>query len=97
MCMTAIGTENKRSRNDGQFSQEEGEKLVAITLHQMYPWIDPDCTNDDANSAYIAAASPDVVIGLLDRIDRLESLLRRAAITTVSHELREKIGKELTP
>ena len=75
MCMTAISTENRRSRNEGQFSQNEIEKLVAITLHQTYPFIDPECTNDDANSAYIAYANPAVILSLIAELTRPETTL----------------------
>lgn len=77
MCMTAIGTENKRERNDGQFSQEEADKFVAITLHQLYPWVNADCTNDDANSAYIAAANPAKVITILDALEAAQAEVAR--------------------
>ena len=88
MCMTAIGTENKRARNDGQFSQEEADKFVAITLHQLYPWVSPDCTNDDANSAYIAAANPATVIALLDALEHKNNLLHSflAVLKTDRHD-----------
>ena len=75
MCMTAISTENRRSRNEGQFSQNEIEKLVAITLHQTYPFIDPECTNDDANSAYIAYTNPAVILSLIAELTRPETTL----------------------
>ena len=70
-CMTAVSTHNKRLNNQGCFTEAEFESLIAITLHQSYPWVDPDCVNDDANSAYIAAASPDVVLSMIAEIDRL--------------------------
>lgn len=68
-CMTAVSTHNKRLNNQGCFTEAEFESLIAITLHQSYPWVDPDCVNDDANSAYIAAASPDVVLSMIAEID----------------------------
>jgi len=76
MCMTAISTRNKRLNNQGCFTESEFESLIAITLHQSYPWVDPDCKNDDANSNYIAACSPDVVLALLDALERKDNLLR---------------------
>ncbi len=76
MCMTAISTRNKRLNNQGCFTESEFESLIAITLHQSYPWVDPDCKNDDANSNYIAACSPDVVLGLLNALERKDRLLR---------------------
>ncbi len=78
MCMTAISTRNKRLNNQGCFTESEFESLIAITLHQSYPWVDPDCKNDDANSNYIAACSPDVVLGLLDALERKDLILKQA-------------------
>lgn len=69
-CMTAISTRNKRLNNQGCFTESELESLVAITLHQSYPWVDPDCVNDDNNSNYIAAVSPDVVLSMIAEIER---------------------------
>jgi len=67
MCMTAICTANKRSRNDGQFSEDE--LLVAVTMHQSYPFVDPDCNRDEATSEHIAACNPPAMSAVLAHID----------------------------
>jgi hypothetical protein len=68
-CMTAISATNSRSHNMGMFGEEA---LIAVTFHQSYPPVNlagDDCGDND--SAYIAAASPDVVLALIARIESL--------------------------
>ncbi len=69
MCCTAISAANTRVRNDGQWSAADCDALVALTLHQCYPFVSADCERDEANSAYIAAASPDRIRRILDRLE----------------------------
>lgn len=69
-CMTAISAVNKRDGNDGLF--EDDQPLIAVTFHQSYPAVNiegDDC--GDKDSAYIAAASPNVVLALIARIESL--------------------------
>jgi hypothetical protein len=77
MCCTAISAANTRVRNDGQWSAADCDALVALTLHQCYPFVSADCERDEANSAYIAAASPDRIRRILDRLDAAEKANER--------------------
>lgn len=76
MCCTAISTSNERSRNDGQWTQEECDEHVALTLHQHYPFVSADCERDDQNSAYIAACNPAAMTALLSELDALRKHLQ---------------------
>lgn len=100
MCMTAISTSNERKRNEGQFSQEECERFVAVTLHQCYPFVNADCERDDDNSAFIAAANPAAIIELLDLIEAQRGLLERALgywvprQTTLGEQITEHLRRQ---
>ena len=85
MCMTAISKDGSRTRNNGQFSQEECNSFIAVTLHQLYPWVDADCVNDGANSAYIASASPDVVLSLITQIEAQQAALVKCVEALKEH------------
>ena len=97
MCMTAISTRNKRLNNQGCFTETEFESFIAITLHQSYPWVDPDCKNDGPNADYIAAASPDAILKLIEERNALyEALQSMLAIHTEPAGFVGKYGKKLT-
>ena len=69
MCCTAVSSANKRAINEGQWRASECEALVALTHHQCYPFVEPDCERDDENSEYIAACNPAAMTAVLAHID----------------------------
>ena len=77
MCCTAVGAANTRTSNDGQWSAEECDSLVALTLHQCYPFVEADCERDAANSAYIAACNPAAMQKIIAHIDSQAAEIER--------------------
>lgn len=55
MCCTALSIRNTRERNDGQFTDDECNSLVALTYHQCYPHV--EAAEEEHNAAFIAACT----------------------------------------
>lgn len=60
------------------------QRVAQVNNLEVAPSNDVELAHCAADAAYIAAVSPDVVLGLIDEVDRLRLLLRES---TAWHEL----------